>query len=239
MKKLIITSLAAGALAALAAGEKADLQSPVLPGGGGFRIQHPEMYHRDWVDLNKNGVKDPYEDPAQPLEVRVGDLLGRMTRAERIGQLEQVNMADDVDATRTALVSAGGLGSFLGATPDAGLRNRLQRLAVEESRLGIPLIFGFDTIHGFRTIFPIPLGLSCAWDAQLVERVETVAAAESAAAGVDWVFAPMVDIARDPRWVRIAEGGCVIKKAAALPRLSYKVGSTAFSRTGAVVARRP
>jgi beta-glucosidase len=98
------------------------------------------------------------------------------------------------------------MGSYLGAAPDAGPRNRLQRIAVEDSRLGIPLIFGFDTIHGFRTTFPIPLGLSCTWDPQLVERVETVAAAESAAAGIDWVFAPMVDIARDPRWGRIAEG---------------------------------
>jgi len=206
MKRLLLTALASAALVAPAAGDNTDLQSPVLSSGGGFRIQHPEMYHRGWVDLNKNGTKDAYEDPAQPVEVRVDDLLRRMTREERIGQLEQVQVAPDADETRAALVSAGGLGSFLGAAPDPGLRNRLQRLAVEQSRLGIPLIFGFDTIHGFRTIFPIPLGLSCAWDEQLVERVGTLAAAESAAAGVDWVFAPMVDIARDPRWGRIAEG---------------------------------
>ena len=206
MKKLFLTGLAAGALAALAAGENADLQSPVLSGGGGFRLQHPEMYHRGWVDLNKNGAKDIYEDPARPVEERVEDLLRRMTREERLGQLEQQHITPQSDKTGAALVTAGGLGSWLGAAPDPGLRNRLQRLAVEESRLGIPLIFGFDTIHGFHTIFPIPLALSCAWDEQLVERVDTVAAAESAAAGVDWVFAPMVDIARDPRWGRIAEG---------------------------------
>ena len=206
MKKLTFTLLAACTLAAFALSEETSLQSPVVAGGGGFKIQRPEIYRRGWLDLNKNGVKDPYEDPAQPVESRVEDLLKRMTRAERLSQLWQQQMKPGTDETDAALVAAGEIGSFLGAAPDAGLRNRLQRLAVEESRLGIPLIFGFDTIHGFRTIFPIPLGLSCAWDEQLIERVETVAAAESAAAGVDWVFAPMVDIARDPRWGRIAEG---------------------------------
>jgi beta-glucosidase len=206
MKKLIIALFAACTLATLAMSEDAGPQSPVVAGGGSFKIQRPEMYYHGWLDLNKNGLKDTYEDPAQPVGVRVEDLLKRMTREERIGQLGQLQMRPGIDETDAALVAAGGIGSFLGAAPDAGLRNRLQRLAVEESRLGIPLIFGFDTIHGFRTIFPIPLGLACAWDEQLIERVEAVAAAESAAAGVDWVFAPMVDIARDPRWGRIAEG---------------------------------
>jgi hypothetical protein len=165
--------------------EEAGPQSPVVAGGGGFKIQRPEIYHPGWLDLNKNGLKDAYEDPAQPVGARVEDLLKRMTREERLGQLGQQQMKPGTDEADAALVAAGGIGSFLGAAPDAGLRNRLQRLAVEESRLGIPLIFGFDTIHGFRTIFPIPLGLSCAWDEQLIERVETVAAAESAAAGHD------------------------------------------------------
>ncbi len=206
MKKLTFTLLAACTLVALALSEEPSLQSPIVAGGGGFKIQRPEMYRRGWLDLNKNGLKDVYEDPALPVGARVEDLLKRMTREERLGQLWQQQMRPGIDEKDGVLVAAGGIGSFLGAAPDAGLRNRLQRLAVEESRLGIPLIFGFDTIHGFRTIFPIPLGLSCAWDEQLIERVETVAAAESAAAGVDWVFAPMVDIARDPRWGRIAEG---------------------------------
>jgi beta-glucosidase len=140
------------------------------------------------------------------VEARVDDLLQRLSRAERIGQLLQQHMTEETVRLDAALIAAGGIGSYLGAAPDAGPRNRLQRIAVEDSRLGIPLIFGFDTIHGFRTVFPIPLGLSCTWDPSLVERVETVAAAESAAAGIDWVFAPMADIARDPRWGRIAEG---------------------------------
>ena len=207
MKMRALALIAAGVAATSAWSADTDIQSPVVAGGsGGFALQRPEIYHAGWVDLNKNGVKDAYEDPAQPVETRVEDLLARLTRAERLGQLEQRPIRNGTDRKDAALIAAGGIGSYLGAAPEAGPRNRLQRLAVEESRLGIPLIFGFDTIHGFRTVFPIPLGLSCAWDPSLVERVHTVAAAESAAAGVDWVFAPMVDIARDPRWGRIAEG---------------------------------
>ena len=184
-----------------------DLQSPVVAGDRAeMRLMRPEIYHSGWIDLNKNGAKDIYEDPAQAVDARVEDLLQRLSRAERIGQLLQQNITEETAKQDAALIAAGGIGSYLGAAPDAGPRNRLQRLAVEESRLGVPLIFGFDTIHGFRTTFPIPLGLSCAWDPALIERVETVAAAESAAAGIDWVFAPMADIARDPRWGRIAEG---------------------------------
>ncbi len=85
-------------------------------------------------------------------------------------------------------------------------RNKLQHIAIEESRLGIPLIFGNDVIHGYRTIFPIPLGQSCAWEPKVFEQTAGIAAREAAAAGVDWTFAPMVDLARDPRWGRIAEG---------------------------------
>src|SRR5205085_4724587 len=84
--------------------------------------------------------------------------------------------------------------------------NRLQRLAVEGSRLGIPLLFGFDLIHGLRTIFPVPLGLAASWDPQIVEQAQSIAAREARAVGIHWAFAPMVDIARDPRWGRIVEG---------------------------------
>ena len=182
------------------------VQSPVLTGESEVVLQRPEMYHPGWNDLDKNGAKDPYEDSALPVETRVADLLGRMSLAEKIGQLSQLRMEIDSERTQAARLAAGGLGSFLGAAPTPGRRNHLQREAVEDSRLGIPLIFGFDTIHGFRTVFPIPLGLAAAWDPDLLERTDAFAAAESAAAGIDWVFAPMVDIARDPRWGRIAEG---------------------------------
>src|SRR5581483_9044825 len=84
--------------------------------------------------------------------------------------------------------------------------NELQHVAVEQSRLKIPLLFGFDVIHGYRTIFPIPLGEAASWDPEAVEQASRIAAAEAAATGLKWTFAPMVDIARDPRWGRIMEG---------------------------------
>jgi beta-glucosidase len=183
-----------------------EAQSPILAGEADVVLKRPDIYHPGWNDLNKNGVRDPYEDPAVPIENRVADLLNRMSLDEKIGQLLQLRMENDSEQTQAARLAAGGLGSFLGAAPTPGRRNRLQREAVEDSRLGIPLIFGFDTIHGLRTVFPIPLGLSASWDPALLERVDAFAAAESTAAGIDWVFAPMVDIARDPRWGRMAEG---------------------------------
>ena len=103
------------------------------------------------------------------------------------------------------LARKGLLGSTLNVRGAARV-NELQRVAVEESRLKIPLIFAFDVIHGYRTIFPIPLGESASWDPAAAERSAAVAAAEARAAGVAWTFAPMVDIARDARWGRIAEG---------------------------------
>jgi len=204
--KTLLAYLAIGSCAVLTAAENSDIAAPVVAGGGTFTLGKPEMHHRGWIDLNKNGAKDAYEDPALPTETRVADLLARMSREERVGQLLQKLMTDASDKKDAALVTSGQLGSFLGVAPDANLRNRLQRLAVEETRLGIPLIFGFDTIHGFRTTYPIPLGLSCSWDTTLVERLTAMAALESTVVGVDWTFAPMVDIARDPRWGRIAEG---------------------------------
>ncbi|HUB86403.1 MAG TPA: beta-glucosidase BglX [Verrucomicrobiae bacterium] len=167
------------------------------------------IYHDGWIDLNKDGRKDVYEDSSQPVARRVNDLLRRMTLEEKIGQLWQAHMGTNADATDAAIIRAGGVGSFadgsvLIETPV--MRNKLQHIAVEQSRLGIPLIFGTDVIHGFRTSFPIPLAQSCAWDPELFERTQTIAACEAAAAGIDWTFAPMVDLARDPRWGRIAEG---------------------------------
>lgn len=130
-------------------------------------------------------------------------LLQRMTLEEKIGQMVQADLHWNEDIE--ALLRAGRLGSLFTIT-DPEVINRYQRIAVEESRLGIPLIIGNDTIHGHRTIFPIPLALSCAWDAGLVARVAEAIASETAAAGTSWIFGPMVDICRDPRWGRIAEG---------------------------------
>jgi beta-glucosidase len=167
------------------------------------------IYHDGWIDLDKNGKKDVYEDPTQPVQKRVNDLLKRMTLQEKIGQLWQAHMDSDADVTMAQTLRDGGVGSFLDGsviieTPI--LRNKLQHIAVEQSHLGIPLILGTDVIHGFRTVFPIPLAQACAWEPDLFERTQTIAAREAAAAGIDWTFSPMVDTARDPRWGRIAEG---------------------------------
>jgi beta-glucosidase len=134
---------------------------------------------------------------------RVDELLARMTLAEKVGQLVQV------DASRTpeleARVRAGGVGSIFAITNPQAIE-RFQRVAATESRLGIPLIVGNDVIHGYRTVFPIPLAEACSWDPPLVEQAAAAAAAEARANGTDWIFAPMVDVCREPRWGRIAEG---------------------------------
>lgn len=169
----------------------------------------PSLYHHGWIDLDKNGKKDVYEDPAQPINKRVNDLLKRMTLPEKIGQLWQYHIDKNADVSMAAKLRAGGIGSFLDGSvliETPFMRNKLQHLAVEQSRLGIPLIFGHDAIHGFRTVFPIPLAQACAWEPGLFTRTTTIGAREAAAAGIDWTFSPMVDLARDPRWGRIAEG---------------------------------
>ncbi len=187
----------------------ADAEAPKVgtTGDTAWQQRKPGMMKDGWVDFDKDGVQSPFENPAIPIEQRIDDLLKRMTLAEKLGQCWQRAMSDKSPKEDEALLAKGGLGSYLGVDiRGPGLRNSLQRIAVEESRLGIPLVFGFDTIHGLRTIFPIPLAQSCAWDPTLVERINAVAARESKAVGIDWSFAPMVDIARDPRWGRIAEG---------------------------------
>jgi beta-glucosidase len=135
----------------------------------------------------------------------VEELLARMTVVEKAGQMSQLPLFDpNTPPEVIEAVREGGVGSFLNAR-SLDQRNELQKVAVEESRLKIPLIFGRDVIHGYKTVFPIPLGQSASFDTALVERAAAVAAREAREAGIDWVFAPMVDIARDPRWGRIAE----------------------------------
>lgn len=136
----------------------------------------------------------------------VGDLLGKMTMAEKLGQMTQIALNSPTDTiSPEEHTRRGEVGSFL-FTTDAGQINRLQHLAVEQSRLHIPLIFGFDVIHGFRTIYPVPLAMAASWDPAVAERAQTMAAKEASAVGINWAFAPMLDIARDPRWGRIMEG---------------------------------
>jgi beta-glucosidase len=148
--------------------------------------------------------------PALRIEDRVRSLLAQMTLEEKVGQLVQYSSRGALTgpASQAELVpafKAGGVGSMLNVTGAAATRE-MQRLAVESSRLHIPLLFGLDVIHGYRTIFPIPLGTAASWDLAAIERGERIAALEASAAGLHWTFAPMVDIARDPRWGRMAEG---------------------------------
>ena len=138
-------------------------------------------------------------------EPKIDSLLARMTLEEKLGQLNQLSVDQQPTAEQTDLVRKGLVGSLFNLTGAAATHDA-QHIAVTESRLHIPLIFGQDVIHGYRTIFPIPLGEAASWDPEAVEAAAHVAAKEAAAAGVHWTFAPMVDIARDPRWGRIAEG---------------------------------
>lgn len=167
-----------------------------------------------------------YRDADAPVSARVDDLLAQMTLDEKAGQLTQyfhfgpAELPEDFDidalppehrafldqpAAVEAALEQGKVGSVLFVT-DVNLITRLQKIAVEETRLGIPLLFGFDVIHGFRTILPVPIALAASWNPALIEQAQTVAAREARAVGIHWTFAPMIDIARDPRWGRIVEG---------------------------------
>lgn len=139
------------------------------------------------------------------IEQRVQALLGQMTLTEKIGQMNLVHAgdADSADVFAKPL-RAGRIGAVLNQV-DVDVVNELQRIAVEESRLGIPLLVGRDVIHGFTTIMPIPLGQAATWNIELVREGARVAALEAAATGVNWTFAPMLDVSRDARWGRIAE----------------------------------
>ena len=141
------------------------------------------------------------------VERKIDQLLARMTLTEKLGQLQQLDGHADgrFKDEHPELVRKGLLGSTLNVRGTWNT-NLLQRVAVDETRLKIPMIFGFDVIHGYRTVFPIPLGEAATWDPAAVERSAAIAAKEARAAGVHWTFAPMVDIARDARWGRIAEG---------------------------------
>jgi beta-glucosidase len=134
-------------------------------------------------------------------------LLAQMTLDEKIGQLNQLFFFSSFqkEESMNEGIRKGEIGSLLFVT-DPAVINRFQKIAVTESRLKIPLIFGFDVIHGFHTIFPVPIGMAASWDPKLVQGAQTVAASEARAVGINWTFAPMVDIARDPRWGRIVEG---------------------------------
>jgi len=142
-------------------------------------------------------------------EQRITRLLGEMTLEEKIGQL--VHFADSSTGPGAPhpdyrdQIAQGRVGSLENIT-GAAQTNALQKLAIEKSRLHIPLVFALDVIHGYRTIFPVPLAMASTWDPSLVERASRIAAKEATREGIRWTYSPMVDIARDARWGRIVEG---------------------------------
>ncbi|MEI7675146.1 MAG: glycoside hydrolase family 3 N-terminal domain-containing protein [Bacteroidales bacterium] len=154
-----------------------------------------------------------YKDAKASIEKRISDLLKRMTIDEKAGQLNQLNggvstgplAIESKSKEAIQLIKEGKVGSFLNIDGVADTK-KYQRMAIDETRLGIPLLFAKDVIHGYKTIFPIPLAEACSWDLKSIEQNASVAAAEASAAGIHWTFAPMCDISTDPRWGRVMEG---------------------------------
>ena len=141
------------------------------------------------------------------IEQKVNALLDKMTLREKVGQLNQCGNSIYGDDYKVGweLLRQGQIGSFLGIG-EVEQANELQRVAVEETRLGIPLLLGFDVIHGYRTTFPVPWAEACSWEPELARQTAEASTREAAANGVNWVYAPMIDVARDPRWGRGVEG---------------------------------
>ena len=150
-----------------------------------------------------------YKDASAPIEKRINDLLSRMTLEEKLLQLNQYTLGRNTvenNLGEAVRVIPPTIGSLIYFGDDAVLRNMMQKKAMEESRLGIPILFGHDVIHGYRTIYPIPLAQACSWNPELARQACAVAAKEAASSGVNWTFSPMLDVARDPRWGRVMEG---------------------------------
>ncbi|MBR1519077.1 MAG: glycoside hydrolase family 3 C-terminal domain-containing protein [Prevotella sp.] len=157
-----------------------------------------------------NSDKQPkYKDASASIEDRVNDLMSRMTFEEKCMQISQYFTGTNDNSNNIGEAVAkvpAEVGSMIYFDKEIGLRNSVQKKAVEESRLGIPILFGYDVIHGFVTIYPIGLAQACSWDPSLTERAASMAAREARAGGIDWTFSPMIDVAHDPRWGRISEG---------------------------------
>lgn len=149
-----------------------------------------------------------YMQADRSVEDRVEDLIERMTFEEKVLQLNQyiIGLNTNVNNIGEEIKDVPGeIGSVIYFSDNVELRNELQRKAMEETRLGIPVLFGFDVIHGFRTVYPIPLAQGCSWNPELVSELCSVAAREARLSGTDWTFAPMIDVSRDGRWGRVAE----------------------------------
>jgi beta-glucosidase len=178
-----------------------------------FLIKYEYMLRKLWItSLLAVALQAPAQNTQDAkMNTFVSNLMKRMTLEEKIGQLNLLTPGGGV-ATGAVVskdveskIRSGSVGGLFGVIGVDKIR-QAQELAMNQSRLKIPLLFGSDIIHGYKTTFPIPLGLSCSWDIPLIERSARVAAKEATADGLVWAFSPMVDIARDPRWGRVAEG---------------------------------
>lgn len=165
------------------------------------QISHPSRI------VSAHQVTQPIPSTPAEAEARAfaDKLIAKMTLEEKIGQMTQVPLNSPPPHPVDEMIRNGQVGSFLFITNAAEI-NRMQHVAVEQGRLHIPLLFGFDVVHGFRTIYPVPIAMAASWDPTLEQRAQTMAAHEARSNGIQWTFAPMVDIARDPRWGRIMEG---------------------------------
>ncbi|MFZ1228523.1 MAG: glycoside hydrolase family 3 N-terminal domain-containing protein, partial [Saprospiraceae bacterium] len=144
------------------------------------------------------------------MKVFIDGLMAKMTLEEKLGQLNLPSAGDITTGSANSSdiaskIKAGKVGGLFNIKSVEKIRD-VQKVAVENSRLKIPLIFGMDVIHGYETVFPIPLGLSCTWDMAAIEQSARIAAIEASASGINWTFSPMVDLCRDARWGRISEG---------------------------------
>jgi len=176
-----------------------------------------EKYKSQRIDLASFQAYLSKVNSEDDIETAIKQLLSIMTLREKIGQLQQISYGDEeISPEIQKQIADGGVGSFLNVWKLENI-NQMQKISMEKSRLKIPLLIGKDVIHGYRTIFPIPLGQAASFNPDLMEKSSRVAAVECSSMGIKWTFTPMVDIARDPRWGRIAEGfgedphlGCVM-----------------------------
>ena len=158
-----------------------------------------------FATLSVHAQKSP-----QDMNRFIDNLMKKMTLEEKIGQLNlpvtgEITTGQAKSSDISARIKRGEVGGLFNLKGVARIKD-VQELAVKESRLGIPLLFGMDVIHGYETIFPIPLGLSCTWDMKAIEESARIAAIEASADGISWTFSPMVDVSRDPRWGCVSEG---------------------------------
>lgn len=173
-------------------------------------LANPEFLFSQSKSKKQEKQTTPMALTPERIELKIDSLLKIMTVEEKVGQLNL--LTSDLDQTGAHIrpqykqdILKGKVGAIFNAYGTDYVR-KLQKMAVEETRLKIPLLFGYDVIHGHRTIFPIPLAESCSWDLERIERASRIAALEASSMGLDWTFAPMVDVARDPRWGRVMEG---------------------------------